>query len=524
MDDSFGKTSAASDEDIDQCIDSPLYDEEDLNEDKSEVGDQNGNSILSMKKSIGKNRKDNRVRFSSTVKEVIFQRDESHEDDDQFSWYVKTPKCIRDLYESKYIDQYNDVIEEDDEVNDVKRSNGVHRSDEETEEELSAGQKRKIDPPHHHIPADDEILRNEKRLKTNDDEEKLEMLNEKKIENLDKIQLDKYDGEFDKGKKLRPFHFGGSHSLDSEEEEEEDELLAKHALKSEDIVGQEDDDPEPDSNTRTDGTDIEIMPFNMKEEMKEGAFDHTGFYVSNKKEEELISDSWMDSINWNSVEKEEIKGKKFIVREIDLIDNSGNDEEDSSEMTKSQLAAKYEEIVDILNSNETVSQAIKRYGKNSLSRSASAKFTKKSKSLKKNSRCNDNNLSKKNLDILINVSGLLFSEGMVHTYDMTKEDILHFLKDNDTTPTPQYIISSDDDDLLPLSTSGNRIDSNDGDGEDDDDTLYDMKRFVEQKSLVVDSDEEESGADGGKEVNENLSSKIQQQQQEPPRLDMFSDN
>ena len=46
--------------------------------------------------------------------------------------------------------------------------------------------------------------------------------------------------------------------------------------------------------------DIQIMPFNMQEELEEGHFDKDGHYIW-KDDKELIKDHWLDNIDWVKV-------------------------------------------------------------------------------------------------------------------------------------------------------------------------------------------------------------------------------
>lgn len=45
--------------------------------------------------------------------------------------------------------------------------------------------------------------------------------------------------------------------------------------------------------------DVQITPFNMKEEMEEGHFDSEGMYHWNK--ENTVKDNWLENIDWIKV-------------------------------------------------------------------------------------------------------------------------------------------------------------------------------------------------------------------------------
>uniref|UniRef100_A0A0B7A3V9 GYF domain-containing protein n=1 Tax=Arion vulgaris TaxID=1028688 RepID=A0A0B7A3V9_9EUPU len=143
--------------------------------------------------------------------------------------------------------------------------------------------------------------------------------------------------------------FKEKHSLDSDEE---DDNTKYDVLAEDDIEGQEEATIEFDDN-------IQITPFNMREELEEGHFDTDGTYIFDKTKE--IHDNWIDNIDWVKVKHlkpEEANSK----RPYEYGDDS--DEESDEEKKKADTIETYQEILSILLDGETVAKAIRRLAKN----------------------------------------------------------------------------------------------------------------------------------------------------------------
>lgn len=212
-----------------------------------------------------------------------------------------------------------------------------------------------------------------------------------------------------------------------------------------DVEGQEDE------TIRNDGG-IEIMPFNLKEELSEGKYDKDGNYVRNK--DDLPLDPWLESINWQNIN---FKSKNDS--------NKENDDTKDSALNESDKFKLLEELIELLMDGETVIKAIKRYG-NSRSKTvqtkAKAKISKKDDSPIKRSNPFDGNdelISKKGKNVddkssgsttnqeltnkmlkVTEIADILINNGEYHIYEYTKESIKHHIK--------KYKEKDDDDSML----------------------------------------------------------------------------
>ncbi|XP_075156548.1 CD2 antigen cytoplasmic tail-binding protein 2 homolog holn1 [Haematobia irritans] len=126
------------------------------------------------------------------------------------------------------------------------------------------------------------------------------------------------------------------HTLDSDEEDSDD----YEREDSNDVEGEEDGV----SNVRD---DVKITPFNMREELEEGHFDKEGHYHWNKSNE--IKDNWLDNIDWLKV--------KEVGKQEDNSDKPGNVD---TIVNQNQI---YANILEFMVKNETVSETIRRLGK-----------------------------------------------------------------------------------------------------------------------------------------------------------------
>jgi hypothetical protein len=86
----------------------------------------------------------------------------------------------------------------------------------------------------------------------------------------------------------------GMHSIDSDEEEEYERSKRVERMADDDYDGVE------DSTIERDGQ-IQITPFNLKDEEEEGHFAKDGNFIWNKKKDDEATDSWLENVDWGKV-------------------------------------------------------------------------------------------------------------------------------------------------------------------------------------------------------------------------------
>jgi CD2 antigen cytoplasmic tail-binding protein 2 len=201
----------------------------------------------------------------------------------------------------------------------------------------------------------------------------------------------------------QPFAKKFKHTLDSDEEDDEQVREKYDILDPDRIEGEEDGDVR-------DEAEVQITPFNMKDELEEGHFDKQGMFIF-KKDPDQIQDHWLDNIDWVKVEERATAATKPDSEpkpdhQFDLKDN-------------------YRRIVSLLKPGETVKQAIRRLGQ-----SASSAKRKKS-----NSETDDGdeskNIAKEEMMNLISLADELISSGDMDAYERTFEQLTFRLKDSD---------------------------------------------------------------------------------------------
>nr|KAG5696882.1 hypothetical protein BaRGS_035292 [Batillaria attramentaria] len=140
----------------------------------------------------------------------------------------------------------------------------------------------------------------------------------------------------------------GKHSLDSDEEDDDGDKY--DVLKEDDIEGQEERTIDFDE-------DIQITPFNMREEMEEGHFDSDGTFIFDKNKA-AIKDNWIDNIDWVRVkESERVKFQEQAEAA------AAADDEEPPPVDKVSL---FQQLLDILQPQETVAKAVRRLGKKNM--------------------------------------------------------------------------------------------------------------------------------------------------------------
>lgn len=159
----------------------------------------------------------------------------------------------------------------------------------------------------------------------------------------------------------------------------------------------------------TDG--IQIEPFHMKREESDG----TGFfdgdtYVWRKHDPNDEPDAWLDSLD----DTTKVASSTVMISKS-VIDAKGSDEAESRDkLTVKQL---YKKLLPLMSGNETVAQAVRRYGRVS--------SQSKLKSQGGNQRSAEaHNASKSCLDDLTGSANALLLKGEVNIYDATRQWIL----------------------------------------------------------------------------------------------------
>ncbi|CAE8638911.1 unnamed protein product, partial [Polarella glacialis] len=86
---------------------------------------------------------------------------------------------------------------------------------------------------------------------------------------------------------------------------------------------------------------IRLEPFNMRREMKEGHFDESGFYVTNKDEEKKVTDAWLDTVDqaakaasFKKAAAQKLKAAEANKRITAMAHNLGPDSEGEEEEDK----------------------------------------------------------------------------------------------------------------------------------------------------------------------------------------------
>uniref|UniRef100_A0A8D9AZ10 CD2 antigen cytoplasmic tail-binding protein 2 homolog n=1 Tax=Cacopsylla melanoneura TaxID=428564 RepID=A0A8D9AZ10_9HEMI len=203
-------------------------------------------------------------------------------------------------------------------------------------------------------------------------------------------------------------------SLDSDEEDEEEgDGQNYQILEEDDIEGQE------DGAVGREG-DIQLTPFNMKEELEEGHFDTDGMYHWNK--EKLVKDHWLDNINW--VKLKETKPEEVVGTGDDLK---------SAEFMKplfDDLDA-YKKMLALMKPNETVAKALRRLGGNK-TMSASERLKKKKAEKQSGGKSEEPSDDSDNVNTMTELaSNILTHTGNMDIYQETYEQIESKIRQQD---------------------------------------------------------------------------------------------
>ncbi|XP_043275167.1 CD2 antigen cytoplasmic tail-binding protein 2 homolog [Venturia canescens] len=175
-------------------------------------------------------------------------------------------------------------------------------------------------------------------------------------------------------------------SLDSDEEDAEVNEDRYNVMNEEEFEGI-DDEP------LTAETSAGFTAFNMKEELEEGHFDKEGHYLWNKEKE--IRDNWLDNINWVQI-KPRAEGEKSSVKDNESKGLADSDSEDDDDILFDPTPL-YKQILEYLETGETVSKALCRLGKGK-KRMTTAERWKKKKELAKKQGAENEGGSQKDAD------------------------------------------------------------------------------------------------------------------------------
>lgn len=181
--------------------------------------------------------------------------------------------------------------------------------------------------------------------------------------------------------------------------------------------------------------EIQITPFNMKEELEEGHFDKQGMYIYDKKQE--LKDGWIDNIDWVRVQERAKKDNEG--------DDSSNDEEE--QLDETQI---YKELVELMKPGETITKTLRRYGGKGGSLSASQRLKLKKQNIQqKDDRSEED---KKNMEKVTELADRLISNGKMDTYELSYEKLNYLINkqpesENSRTVIPEGVT---DDDALDM--------------------------------------------------------------------------
>lgn len=127
------------------------------------------------------------------------------------------------------------------------------------------------------------------------------------------------------------------HSIDSDEEEEYERSKDVEKMVDDDFEGVEDETIDRDG-------EIQITPFNLKDEQEEGHFAKDGNFIWAKKKDE-VKDNWLENVDWEKVK--EIGEKEKARRDEE------DEKEDEAEAAYNEMD-NYRAMVDIMKPKETV--------------------------------------------------------------------------------------------------------------------------------------------------------------------------
>lgn len=210
---------------------------------------------------------------------------------------------------------------------------------------------------------------------------------------------------------------------DDSDEIEDNKLLSKEGVRR--LLRQNDIDADDDSESCTNipeeeehfnrPDEIEITPFNLDEELRDGNFDASGTYILNKNPDE-IKDVWADSIDWAAIKKNE-QTNPTIASTSQEVDKTSDDESNES---KDKILY-FKQMLRVMKPNETVKKTIRRLGDQIPKKSFKSKPTVKPEQPKLSAEEIDE--CKRKLDIMIESAHICLKLGDVDIYSKTFDDL-----------------------------------------------------------------------------------------------------
>lgn len=184
-----------------------------------------------------------------------------------------------------------------------------------------------------------------------------------------------------------------------------------------DIEGEEAGDERVDAEE-----EIKFTPFNMKEELEEGHFDHMGHYHFKKGDERHL-DNWLDDVDWVKIKKNENYRKKYYTAEGEY--NSSSDEEDVALnlVKKFDSLASFKEILAFMQPKETINKTLQRLNKSKMKISTAQRIK-----MKKEGIVDEASETITKITGLVNE--ILTKTGNMSVYELTYEQIQLKVKDS----------------------------------------------------------------------------------------------
>lgn len=131
---------------------------------------------------------------------------------------------------------------------------------------------------------------------------------------------------------------------------------------------------------------LQITPFNMKEELEEGHFDGDGHFQWKKQKE--IQDHWLDNLDWVKIKKLDDEKQQKLAESgaaqtssgVGGLGDSSSESEDEGKdesLKKFDVIAAYRRILDLMQPKETIQKTLQRLGKKSAKISSIERFRRK---------------------------------------------------------------------------------------------------------------------------------------------------
>lgn len=184
-----------------------------------------------------------------------------------------------------------------------------------------------------------------------------------------------------------------------------------------DIEGEEAGDERVDAEE-----EIKFTPFNMKEELEEGHFDHQGHYHFKKGDERHL-DNWLDDVDWVKVKKNENYRKKYYTAEGEYKSSSDEDEDVAMNLvTRFDSLSSFKQILAFMKPTESINKTLQRLNKSKMKVSTAQRFKMKKEGIV-------DQASEDITKITGLVNEILTKTGNMNVYELTFEQIKLKVKD-----------------------------------------------------------------------------------------------